>query len=97
MPHWQNDATITHGRCPTVGASGFLLGGGIGFNIRTLGIASDALVSSQFVTADGEILTLSDTRNRDLFWACRGGGGGNFGISTSFSIRTVPAPSSVTA
>ena len=93
----QNDATITHGRCPTVGASGFLLGGGIGFNIRTLGIASDALVSSQIVTADGEILTLSNKQNRDLFWACRGGGGGNFGINTSFSIRTVPAPRSVTA
>jgi FAD/FMN-containing dehydrogenase len=93
----QNDATITHGRCPTVGASGFLLGGGIGFNIRTLGIASDALVASQLVTADGEILTLSDCQNRDLFWACRGGGGGNFGINTSFSIRTVRAPRAVTA
>ncbi len=93
----QNHATITHGRCPTVGASGFLLGGGIGFNIRTLGIASDALVASQLVTADGDILRLSDRENRDLFWACRGGGGGNFGISTSFSIRTVPAPRSVTA
>jgi hypothetical protein len=93
----QNDATITHGRCPTVGAAGFLLGGGIGFNIRTLGIASDALAASRLVTADGEILTLSDRQNRDLFWACRGGGGGNFGISTSFSIRTVHAPRSVTA
>jgi len=93
----QNDATITHGRCPTVGAAGFLLGGGIGFNIRTLGVASDALVASQIVTADGEILTLSEKENRDLFWACRGGGGGNFGINTSFSIRTAPAPSRVTA
>lgn len=93
----QNDATITHGRCPTVGAAGFLLGGGIGFNIRTLGIASDAVVASQLVTACGEILTLSDHQNRDLFWASRGGGGGNFGISTCFSIRTVHAPRSVTA
>jgi FAD/FMN-containing dehydrogenase len=49
------------------------------------------------VTADGEILTLSEKENRDLFWACRGGGGGNFGISTSFSVRTVRAPSFVTA
>jgi len=92
-----NDATITHGRCPTVGAAGFLLGGGIGLNIRTLGVASDSLVASQIVTADGEIATLSEKENSGLFWACRGGGGGNFGINTSFSIQAVPAPRSVTA
>ncbi|MGH3405048.1 MAG: FAD-binding oxidoreductase [Streptosporangiaceae bacterium] len=91
-----NNATITHGRCPTVGAAGFLLGGGIGFNIRRLGVASDSLVASQIVTADGEILTLSDSHGPDLFWACRGGGGGNFGISTSFSVRTTPVPGSIT-
>jgi FAD/FMN-containing dehydrogenase len=90
-------ATITHGRCPAIGASGFLLGGGVGLNIRTLGIGSDTLVAGQIVAADGEIATLSDKENSDLFWACRGGGGGNFGINTSFSIRTVPAPSFVTA
>lgn len=93
----QNNATITHGRCPTVGAAGFLLGGGIGFNIRRLGVGSDALVASQIVTANGDILTLSDKENPDLFWACRGGGGGNFGINTSFSLRTFSAPHSVTA
>jgi FAD/FMN-containing dehydrogenase len=92
-----NGVTITHGRCPKVGAAGFLLGGGIGFNIRSLGVGIDALVASQMVTACGEILTLSDKRNRDLFWACRGGGGGNFGINTSFTLRTFPVPSSVTA
>jgi len=92
-----NKATITHGRCPTVGAAGFLLGGGIGFNLRRLGVASDSLVASQIVTADGEILTLSDSQNPDLFWACRGGGGGNFGINTSFSVQTTPVPGSVTA
>lgn len=93
----QNNATITHGRCPTVGAAGFLLGGGIGFNIRRLGVGSDALVASQIVTADGDILTLSDKENPDLFWACRGGGGGNFGVNTSFSLHTFPAPASITA
>lgn len=93
----QNNATITHGRCPTVGAAGFLLGGGVGFNIRRLGVGSDALVASEIVTADGDMLTLSDKRNSDLFWACRGGGGGNFGINTSFSLQTSPAPASVTA
>ncbi|HEX3487770.1 MAG TPA: FAD-binding oxidoreductase [Streptosporangiaceae bacterium] len=93
----QNNATITHGRCPTVGAAGFLLGGGVGFNIRRLGVASDALVASQIVTADGEILNLSASQNPDLFWACRGGGGGNFGINTSFSVQTTPVPGSITA
>ena len=92
----QNHVTITHGRCPTVGAAGFLLGGGIGFNIRRLGVGSDALVASQLVTADGDILTLSENENPSLFWACRGGGGGNFGINTSFSVRTWPVPSLIT-
>jgi FAD/FMN-containing dehydrogenase len=93
----ENNVTITHGRCPHVGAAGFLLGGGIGFNIRRLGVGIDALVASEIVTASGKILTLSQRRNPDLFWACRGGGGGNFGINTSFSLRTFPVPASVTA
>jgi FAD/FMN-containing dehydrogenase len=92
----QNGATITHGRCPTVGAAGFLLGGGIGFNIRRLGIACDSLVASQIVTADGDIVNLSERENPGLFWACRGGGGGNFGINTSFSVQTTPVPDLIT-
>lgn len=83
--------TTTHGRCPTVGAAGFLLGGGIGFNMRRLGIASDHLVASDIVTADGTVRALSASDNSDLFWACRGAGGGNFGINTAFTIRTFPA------
>ncbi len=85
--------TITHGRCPTVRAAGFLLGGGIGFNMRLFGIASDHLVSTEVVMADGSIVSASDTENGDLFWACRGGGGGNFGINTGFRVRTFPADS----
>lgn len=85
------DATLTHGRCPTVGAAGFLLGGGIGFNMRLFGIASDHLVSTDLVTAEGAIVSASATENADLFWACRGGGGGNFGINTGFRVRTFPA------
>jgi FAD/FMN-containing dehydrogenase len=85
------DATITHGRCPTVGVAGFLLGGGIGFNMRLLGMASDRLVSTEIVTADGAIVAASATENPDLFWACRGGGGGNFGINTSFRVDTARA------
>jgi hypothetical protein len=82
--------TVTHGRCPTVGASGFLLGGGIGFNMRLHGVASDQMTASEIVTANGDILQLSETENADLFWACRGGGGGNFGINTSFTLKTFP-------
>lgn len=85
------DRMITHGVCPGVGAAGFLLGGGIGFNMRELGIASDSVIESELVTADGRVLRLSATENAELFWACRGGGGGNFGINTAFTVRTAPA------
>jgi FAD/FMN-containing dehydrogenase len=82
--------TLTHGRCPTVGVGGYFLGGGIGFDMRALGIGCDLLVATEVVTADGRARTVSG--DSDLFWACRGGAGGNFGIHTSFSIRTAPAP-----
>jgi FAD/FMN-containing dehydrogenase len=87
--------TVTHGRCPTVGVAGFLLGGGIGFNMRHYGVASDLLKATTIVTADGVLRQVGETRNedQDLFWASRGGGGGNFGISTSFTLDTVEAPS----
>jgi len=82
--------TLTHGRCPTVGIAGFVLGGGIGFNMRHYGVGSDLLRASDIVTADGRLLHLSKAENDDLFWACRGGGGGNFGINTSFTLETRP-------
>jgi FAD/FMN-containing dehydrogenase len=80
--------TVTHGRCPTVGAAGFLLGGGIGFNMRAHGIGCDHMIATDIVTADGKLLTV--TAKDDLFWACCGGGGGNFGINTSFVLQTFP-------
>jgi FAD binding domain/Berberine and berberine like len=78
------------GRCPTVAVSGLTLGGGFGFSSRHLGLSADALLKTQVATADGQILECSDTENPDLFWAVRGGGGGNFGINTSFTFRTFP-------
>jgi len=90
----QNNTAITHGRCPTVGAAGFLLGGGIGFNMRAHGLACDQLVESQIVTADGNIRTIGPQAtgiDGELYWASRGGGGGNFGVNTSFTLRTFPA------
>ncbi|AWK89319.1 FAD-binding oxidoreductase [Azospirillum thermophilum] len=84
--------SLTHGRCTTVGAAGFLLGGGIGFNMRLYGMGSDLLQATSIVTADGELRRdISDSgADRDLFWACRGGAGGNFGINTSFTLQTFP-------
>ncbi|PXA84695.1 FAD-binding oxidoreductase [Caulobacter sp. D5] len=86
------DRAVTHGRCPSVGAAGFLLGGGIGFNMRAHGLGCDQLVESEIVLADGSLRRLSpkaaDPKDRDLFWASQGGGGGNFGVSTSFSLQT---------
>jgi FAD/FMN-containing dehydrogenase len=85
------DVTVSAGRCPDVGAAGLTLGGGFGFSARKLGLTIDALVETEMVTASGEILTCSAVENPDLFWACRGGGGGNFGINTSFTFRTAAA------
>jgi FAD/FMN-containing dehydrogenase len=82
---------VPGGSCPTVGIAGLTLGGGIGVVARAYGLTSDNLQSLQIVTADGQVRTCSATSNANLFWACRGGGGGNFGVATSFTYRTHPA------
>src|SRR5215207_6701740 len=78
------------GRCPTVGVSGLTLGGGWGLSCRHLGMTCDSLLSTEVVTASGEIVTASETENPDLFWAVRGAAGGNFGVHTSFTYKVVP-------
>ncbi|WP_329113067.1 FAD-binding oxidoreductase [Streptomyces sp. NBC_01353] len=72
------------GRCPGVGVAGLTLGGGLGFNDRKWGLTCDRLAETRVVLADGSLVRASDAENRDLFWACRGGAGGNFGINTGF-------------
>ncbi|WP_405999950.1 FAD-binding oxidoreductase [Streptomyces sp. NBC_00829] len=89
--------TIPAGSCPSVGVSGLTLGGGHGVTSRAYGLTCDSLTSATLVTADGKVLTASPTRNKDLFWALRGAGNGNFGVVTRLRFRTHPAPPSVTA
>ena len=81
---------VPGGSCPTVGISGLTLGGGIGVVGRAYGLTCDNVKSMQIVTADGQIRTASASSNPDLYWACRGGGGGNFGVVTSFTFTTHP-------
>jgi FAD/FMN-containing dehydrogenase len=81
---------VPAGRCRPVGIAGLLLGGGFGFNSRPFGLTSDNLVSTELVTADGTHLTVDGDRHPDLDWALRGGGGGNFGINTSFRVHAHP-------
>lgn len=83
---------VPAGSCPTVGVTGLTLGGGIGVLTRAWGLTCDNLLAAQVVTADGRLLDCDAGRHADLFWALRGGGGGNFGVVTSLTLRTRPAP-----
>ncbi|MDX6503081.1 MAG: hypothetical protein QOE29_206 [Gaiellaceae bacterium] len=80
------------GSCPSVGIGGLALGGGFGLASRAWGLTCDRLAAVDIVTADGSILTADAQHHTDLFWASRGGGGGNFGIATRFVFRTLPVP-----
>jgi FAD/FMN-containing dehydrogenase len=83
--------TIPTGTCATVGVSGLTLGGGIGFEDRQYGLTCDALRGVQVVLANGSTVRASASQNSDLFWACRGGGGGNFGVVTEYTFATSTA------
>jgi len=83
---------VPGGSCPTVGIAGLALGGGIGVLGRAYGMTCDNIASLQMVTADGVVRTCSPNQHEDLYWASRGGGGGNFGIVTSFTFTTHPIP-----
>src|SRR5206468_1986450 len=81
---------VPTGSCPTVGISGLALGGGVGFAARTMGATCDNILALRIVTADGRVVTADPATNPDLYWACRGGGGGNFGVVTALTLATHP-------
>ncbi|PKV84945.1 FAD-binding oxidoreductase [Streptomyces sp. TLI_146] len=81
----------TGGRVSTTGVGGFVLGGGSGWLDRSFGLAVDNLLGVELVTADGSVVMASAEENPELFWALHGGGG-NFGIATSLTLRLHELP-----
>jgi FAD/FMN-containing dehydrogenase len=90
-----NDAAAKHGLAVTGGAvsgtgvAGYTLGGGLGWLMAKYGLAADNLLAVELVTAEGDVLRADAASHADLFWALRGGGG-NFGVATSFTYRLHP-------
>ena len=78
---------VPSGRCPTVGASGLVLGGGWGFAATRSGLTCDSLLTTDVVLANSRLVQASSQQQPDLFWAARGGGGGNFGVHTAFTFK----------
>lgn len=92
-----NGFVAPFGDSPTVGIGGITMGGGFGVLSRSIGLISDNLLSLKTVDANGNIITANKKENTDLFWASRGGGGGNFGYNTeyTFSVRRAPKAATV--
>jgi FAD/FMN-containing dehydrogenase len=82
---------VTGGAISSTGIAGYTLGGGLGWLMSTQGLGADNLIGVQLVTAEGEVLDVSDESHPDLMWALRGGGG-NFGVAASFVYRLRSQP-----
>jgi hypothetical protein len=87
-PAFKDGLAIVHGRCGAVGVSAYLMGGGIGFDMRSFGAGCDLVDSVDVALANksGVVKASKDERS-DLFWAVRGGGGGNLGIATAWRLQ----------
>lgn len=84
--------TQVGGTCEDVGISGLALTGGMGPMLRREGLTCDTLLSFELVNAEGNLIIANkDNEHKDLFWACCGGGGGNFGVVTSLTLKIFPA------
>ncbi|KAF4635585.1 hypothetical protein G7Y89_g2518 [Cudoniella acicularis] len=82
---------VVGGECPTVGlAGGYTQGGGHSALSTTFGLAADQTLQFEVVTAAGELVTASRAQNSDLYWALSGGGGGNYGVVVSMTVKTYP-------
>jgi len=80
------------GHCQTVSLSGYLLGGGFGWNAGEWGVACFHVTAMDIVTAEGELVRADESRNQELFWAARGAGSGFFGVVTRYYLRLFPLP-----
>lgn len=78
------------GGCPTVSVAGYMQGGGYSLTSRCFGINSDLVLEVSMVLADGTYITANENTNQDLFWAVRGGTGGNFGVLVSITYKIFP-------
>lgn len=88
----KHNAVTVGGTFSTVGIVGWATGGGHGWLTSTYGMGADNILELEIVTPKGDILTANECQNADIFWACRGGGGGTFGVITSITMKAYPQP-----
>lgn len=84
------NVAVVAGTCPNNGFSGFTLGGGIGLLLRKYGLGSDNVVAFQIVLANGKCIVADKNKHSDLYFGLKGAGNGNYGIVTSFKVKTLP-------
>lgn len=90
---YKEGLTQVGGTCADVGISGLALTGGMGPLLRKYGLTCDTLIALEMVNAKGDVMYVTkDNEYKDLFWACRGGGAGNFGVVISIMLQVYPAP-----